>query len=248
MPIPKTDIDALVRDKYGGNTHIDITKDLERLESGEPLAYVIGHQPFLGLSIDLASRPLIPRAETEWWTELVIQKLKQRTGKIRVLDLCSGSGAIGLSILAHIPSSEVTLVEKDPRHSASVETSVSHNTLDRARLRVYTGDLFTPIMGERFDVIVTNPPYVPSTRVLQKSVADFEPAFALFSGTDGLSLISVILQEVPKYLREGGVLYLECDSLHATQVLALAKTYGASHALIHTDLYGRERLLEAYYG
>ena len=93
MELSTEDYRALVRDKYDGDQHADLSADIARLAQGEPLAYVIGWQPFLGLSIDLSTRPLIPRPETEWWTELLIQELKKQfpSAPFTLLDLCSGS-------------------------------------------------------------------------------------------------------------------------------------------------------------
>jgi len=91
------EIGQLLRDKYGGDPKADLTQDIARLDAGEPLAYVIGWIPFLGLTIRLDSHPLIPRPETEWWTEELIAHLKDLFGDtpFRLLDMCAGSGAIG---------------------------------------------------------------------------------------------------------------------------------------------------------
>jgi len=97
MNIPREDIEALRREKYAGAKDANMYDDLVRLAHGEPLAYVIGTQPFLGLTLHLDSHPLIPRPETEWWTELLIAHIG--TKKLSVLDLCAGSGAVGLAVL-----------------------------------------------------------------------------------------------------------------------------------------------------
>src|SRR5262245_12793069 len=93
---------VLIRDKYGGDETRITKEDEERLASGEPLAYIIGHIPFLGLSISLRTKPLIPRSETEWWTEKLVGEIREKS--CAVLDLCAGSGAIGLAILKHCPN------------------------------------------------------------------------------------------------------------------------------------------------
>lgn len=237
------DIRALIKDKYEGDESADISADLERLRSGEPLAYVIGWIPFLGLHIDLSHHPLIPRAETEYWTEELIKHLEERFGNspFSLLDLCAGSGAIGLSILKALPSAKVSFGEIDVSLKEQVEKNARLNNLPAPSIHI--GDLFAPFEGETFDVIVSNPPYVPQGRTLDESVVGHEPALALFAGSDGLSVISRIAVEAPRYLNPEGELWIECDSTHAERVLELLPTYAA----IHEDQYGRPRVVVSYY-
>lgn len=243
MEPTSVDIRALIKDKYQGDESADITSDLERLRAGEPLAYVIGWIPFLGLHIDLASRPLIPRVETEYWTEFLVAHLKERFGDspFSLLDLCAGSGAIGLSVMKALPQAKVSFGEIDEEHAGQIRRNAELNHLSSPDTR--SGDLFTPFEGEKFDVIVTNPPYVPEGRELEKSVSDYEPALALFAGVDGLSVISRICREAPLHLAPEGELWIECDSTHANQVLELLPTTAA----IHEDQYGRPRVVVSYY-
>lgn len=243
--ISKEEMALLVRDKYDGQAP-DLTKDLARLTAGEPLAYVIGWVPFLGLRINLASHPLIPRPETEWWTEVLVGTLKEK-GDVRLLDLCAGSGAIGLAVLHEIPHAHVSFGELHPEHCEQIEKNISLNNLDASRASVRAGDLFAPFAEERFDVIVCNPPYIPHDRVLDTNVSHFEPADALFAGSDGLSLIRRIAKETPSHLRPHGELWLECDISHIEEVHALLLENGASSAEIRTDQYGRPRLVVGYY-
>lgn len=242
------DIRALRRDKYG-DAETDMSEDLERLAAGEPLAYVIGWVPFLGLKIHLESRPLIPRPETEWWTEKLIAHLKEKFGDkpFTVLDLCAGSGAIGLAILAHIPAARVTFAELMPAHVQLIRRNIRQNDLDVSRTAVLEGDLFSPIpTGSRFDIIVSNPPYIPENRELPESVTIFEPPEALFSGTDGLSLIRRIAEEAPTYLHADGELWVECDSEHADAARDLLVKH-VDKTEIRKDQYGRARLLVSYW-
>lgn len=241
-PSPE-DIRALVRDKYDGDETADLSADFERLAAGEPLAYVIGWIPFLGLRISLDSRPLIPRTETEYWVEQLIAHLNERFGDrpFRLLDLCAGSGAIGLAVMKSFPHAEVVFAEIDPAHKAQIEENARLNELPAPEVR--SGDLFAPLEGEQFDVIATNPPYVPEGRALEKSVIDYEPSTALFAGSDGLALIKRIAAEAPAHLSKDGELWIECDSEHADAVLELLPTWAA----IHEDQYGRPRYVVSYY-
>lgn len=246
-----SDTALLIRDKYDGNATADLGKDLERLAAGEPLAYVIGWIPFLDLCIYLGSKPLIPRPETEWWTEVLIKHLQARFGSapLNVLDLCAGSGAIGLAILKHLPQATVTFIELDEQHLPLIHKNLLKNDINPARANVLSGNLFAPLsrVDDSFDIIATNPPYVPNDRTLDSSVTDFEPAQALFAGTDGLTVIQRIATETPLYLRADGELWLECDTGHATVAASLVTRGGAEGVEIRTDLYGRPRLIVGYY-
>ena len=257
----------LLEEKYGGfvNTHFE--EDCRRLAAGEPVAYVIGHQPFLGLTIYLDSHPLIPRPETEWWTREMLaqttspeptrqfsvvglgQAARSATenwrvggGPLHCFDLCAGSGAIGCAMLARLPEAQVYFGEIDPAHEATIRKNIEMNHLDAARAHISIGDLFTPFAGQRFDLIACNPPYIPKDRALEKSVADYEPALALRSGTDGLDLIRRIVRELPEHLSKGGEAWIECDRAHAAAACALFAASGMQ-AVIRTDQYGVPRVV-----
>lgn len=240
--IDKKDLEALIQEKYGGDRSADLSSDIARLEQGEPLAYVIGHIPFLGLSIDLSSRPLIPRPETEWWTEEVITSLSPSQN---VLDLCAGSGAIGLALIKHVPGINVSFGEIQKEHVKQIKKNAKLNGLGEVDAR--ESDLFSSFKGEQFAVIVTNPPYIPTARSLEKSVSEFEPGEALYGGEDGLSIIKRILTEAPEHVLPSGVVYMECDIENIEEAQLLAQEHGAVRTEILTDPYGRPRLLVAYY-
>lgn len=246
--IDPRDRDLLIRDKYDGQEPEALTADLARLRAGEPLAYVIGWVPFLGLRIDLASRPLIPRPETEWWTEELIAHLRERFGDspFALLDLCAGSGAIGLAVLKAFPNARVTFTELVPEHLESIRASIALNGLESSHAKLVRGDLFADLGQERFDVIATNPPYIPEGRTLESSVTEYEPEEALFSGEDGLSLIRRIAAGAKDHLAPGGELWLEADIENieeARQLLAAS----AEKTEIRNDLYGRPRIVVGYY-
>ena len=245
MPIPQEDIRALCEEKYGGDLSAPMDADIARLAQGEPLAYVIGTQPFLGLSISLDSRPLIPRPETEWWTEEAVCHIGTRP--LKVLDLCAGSGAIGCAVLRHCPNAQVTFVELNKQHQETIKKNISLNALDASRATIFIGDLFTPVQHQTFDVILTNPPYIPRARTLPVSVTQYEPSEALFADSDGLSVISRIAKEVGQHLSSQGEVWVECDIEHIKKAEELFREQGATRTEIRTDPYGRERLLVAYY-
>ncbi|MDO8593839.1 MAG: HemK/PrmC family methyltransferase [bacterium] len=233
----------------------------------EPEAYVIGWQPFIGLKIYLDSKPLIPRTETEWWTDQLLTKLTSRESPesfsvvrlglaarsatekgsgdercIRFLDLCAGSGAIGCAALARLPHAQVYFGEIDPAHEATILKNIRENNLDASRAFVRIGDLFEPFGDMKFDVIAANPPYIPTGRTLPASVAGYEPHQALYAGADGLDLIHRIASELPQHLNKGGVAWIECDSAAASDAAALFTVQGLTNE-IRTDQYDSPRVI-----
>ena len=246
MTVSPEDIRSLIKDKYAGDASADIADDIRRLESGEPLAYVIGWIPFLGCRISLGSRPLIPRVETEYWCEKLITRLRERFGErpFTFLDLCAGSGAIGVAVARALPNAHVSFAELDAAHAADIRTNLADSGVSG---EVYVEDLFAGTEGMRFDVIATNPPYVPSGRTLDQSVSEYEPHAALYSGTDGLDLIRRIASDAPQHITEGGELWLECDMTHAKEACSLIVSGGAERATINEDQYGRPRYVVSYY-
>ncbi|HEV7121572.1 MAG TPA: peptide chain release factor N(5)-glutamine methyltransferase [Candidatus Paceibacterota bacterium] len=250
MPeIPKEDIAALLRDKYRNAAPAEaLEQDLARLAEGEPLAYVIGWIPFLTLRIRLDSHPLIPRPETEWWTNELIAHLRERFGEhsFSLLDLCAGSGAIGLAVLKAFPHARVSFAELMPEHAAQIRENLEENHLDPSRAQICVSDLFDAVPGS-FDVIAANPPYIPEGRALDASVADHEPLEALFAGSAGISLIARIAQEAAMRLQPEGELWMECDTGNIGTAKTLLDAGGAERAEIRTDQYGRPRFVVSYY-
>lgn len=265
----------LLEEKYGGVESDAYKEDCARLQNGEPLAYVIGWQPFLGLKIFLDSKPLIPRVETEWWTEQLLKKacgepvcttegLPRATAsgmskfsaencaypkastsvrqEIKCLDLCAGSGAIGCAMLARLAEARVYFGEIDPEHETTILKNIHENGLDDFRAAVRIGDLFAPFSGMTFDLVVANPPYIPANRVLEKSVTEYEPALALFSGDDGLDVIRRIARELPTYLASQGEAWIEVDAPRAAAARALFVEQGFS-VVILPDQYDQPRVL-----
>lgn len=245
MDIPRQDIEVLCREKYAGDQGAPMHADIARLMRGEPLAYVIGTQPFLGVTVHLDSKPLIPRPETEWWTEALIQHIG--SAPLQILDLCTGSGAIGLAILKHCPNVQVSFTDIHKEHVALVRDNLEENKLDVTRAHFYTGDLFTPLPHTVFNIVATNPPYIPYNRTLSESVTAFEPHDALFAGTDGLDIIRVIAKNASHHIAPGGELWMECDIEHIQEAELLLKHGGAKQTHIRPDHYGRPRLVIAYY-
>jgi release factor glutamine methyltransferase len=202
-----------------------------------PEAYQIGWVPFIHSKIWLDSRPLIPRTETEYWVNEVIQQIKKSGIKEpKVLDLCAGSGAIGVAVAQEIPDALVDLVELDSSHHDLIRANMRINGVDESRVRIFGGDLFENIR-DRYDFILSNPPYINmSLGRVAESVLAHEPHLALDGGRGGLDIARRILTEAPKHLTLGGVLWLEHEP---EQVAALSQN--PLYEATFKDQYGQER-------
>jgi len=238
----------LLDEKYDGKETLEYEMEKKRLALGEPLAYIIGWQPFLGLKIFLDSKPLIPRPETEWWTDQLLANLAVspplggETAKLRFLDLCAGSGAIGCAALTKLLNAQIYFGEIDPAHEATILKNIRENNLDEIRADIRIGDLFEPFKDMKFDIIAANPPYVPTDRILPPSVANYEPALALYAGIDGMDFIRRIAKELPQRLNKDGTAWIECDRAHAEEACALFREQGFS-AEIRNDQYDKPRVV-----
>ena len=149
---------------------------------------------------------------------------------------------MGCAALGKLPNAQVYFGEIDPAHEATILRNIRENNLDESRADVRIGDLFEPFANIQFDIIAANPPYVPSERVLPESVANHEPALALYAGADGLDLIRRIASSLSDHLVPGGEAWIECDSAHVAAACALFTEQGLD-AKIRTDQYGVPRII-----
>ena len=214
---------------------------LERRAGGEPVQYVLGSADFMGLKFQVSPAVLIPRQDTETLVEAALVDLQERPGSPAVLDLCTGSGCVGLSLASLAPNARVTLSDVS-REALEIARRNARALGVRAELR--HGDLFAAVGRERFDVIACNPPYIPAGELeqLQKEVRR-EPRLALDGGPDGLDFYRRIAERLPEYLNEGGAIYLEVGIGQAGDVLSLLKAALPSAATgTVRDLNGVERV------
>jgi len=238
------DVERLRSEKYSGEKSDAFFADVARLEAGEPLAYLIGNIPFLNTIIYLDSRPLIPRTETEFWVEQAIVAIKSAALTApRILDLCAGSGCIGVGIAKEIPTVHVTFAELEPAHLLTITKNIKKNIIidDSKKYQVVQSDLFTNVAGT-YDFILSNPPYVdPALDRVEPSVRAHEPAAALYGGKAGFEIIERILSGArAKLAPPSGQLWLE----HEPEQVAQLQRSAESHGLIvttHTDQYNVPR-------
>jgi release factor glutamine methyltransferase len=228
-------------EKHGGVRTEAFLKDVQRLETGEPLAFIIGHIPFLNTNISLDSRPLIPRVETEYWVGKAIEEIRSSGIETpKILDLCAGSGCIGVGVAHALPQSVVHLAEIDEVHHATILKNVKENGIDAARINIVGGHLFTETIPP-YDFILCNPPYIRNgSEHVAESVKKFEPALALYGGEDGTDLIAEIIQKAPTYLARSGILFIEHEP---EQVETIARFAQEAHMVseTHKDQYGVSR-------
>ncbi len=212
----------------------------ERRLSGEPIAYILGEREFFGLNFRVTPATLIPRPETELLVELALQRISPQ-GNCRVLDMGTGSGAIALSIAHERPNAEVVAV--DASEAALEITQLNVQQLKLKNVQLIHGNWFAALQGERFDVIVSNPPYIAAddTHLTQGDLR-FEPRSALASGTDGLEDIRHICAHAKDYLHADGWLLFEHGYNQAESVRALLKLSGFSDVFSAQDLAGIERV------
>lgn len=231
----------LLREKYSGRETPEFFRDLERLARGEPLAYIIGWVDFLGCRIHLSSRPLIPRPETEWWTERVIECLRTREDAPRILDLFAGSGCIGIAILRHLPRVSVDFGEIDPAHCEVIRHNIRINGIDQKRTGIIVTDVFSSIQ-RKYDIIVANPPYIPlgSKTIVETCVLEYEPQKALFAKDSGMYFIKALFEHSGQFLNKDGKLILEFGK-NQENIVARTATEAGWDTQIRNDQYGIPR-------
>lgn len=213
-----------------------LTELFERRLAGEPIAYLIGEREFYGLSFTVNPAVLIPRPETELLVELALQYLPQHG---RALDLGTGSGAIAIAIAHERPDATVTALDVSEQ-----ALSVAQANADRhdARISFFCSDWFAAVDNSRYDVIVSNPPYIVSgDRHLSEGDLRFEPVDALTDHADGLSALRIISRNASHHLSAHGWLLMEHGYDQAAAVRALLEADGFTEIQSWRDLAGIER-------
>ena len=218
---------------------------VERHLAGEPVAYLIGEWEFYGLPLDISTDVLIPRPDTEVLAQEAINYL-QTQGECRVLDLCAGSGCIGLAIASQVPQSRVVLGEYSDAALKICRQNIRRNGLSGRVVPIQVDALEKPerTLGE-FQCIVSNPPYIPHDDIaaLDASVKDYEPHLALDGGEDGLDFYRSIVEKWKEALIPGGRLYFEVGIGQADEVLRLMRRQGCGDIQIVKDLNGIPRVV-----
>lgn len=233
---------------------------VQRRAAGEPMQYITGVQEFMGIPFKVTAQVLIPRQDTETMVEDAIEAIEKGTLRGRpfikaaaikeVLDLCTGSGAIGVSIAKMCP--KIKVVCSDISSEALKIAEENAQTSGCKSVKFQEGDLFSPFCGKlrkkKFDLIITNPPYIQTDVIptLQREVKDHEPMSALDGGKDGLDFYRRIAVEAPSHLNKNGVLMMEIGYDQRISVTELLQeTAKFSDIICLQDLAGKDRIIAA---
>ncbi|MBV8630658.1 MAG: peptide chain release factor N(5)-glutamine methyltransferase [Silvibacterium sp.] len=211
---------------------------IERRAGNEPVQYIIGEQEFYGLKFRVTRDVLIPRPETEHLVEAALG-LVQRKRKLRIADVGTGSGAIAVALAHGLPSSRLTALDISPAALAVAQSNAERHGVTE-RIEFVESDLLGAVMG-RFDLIVSNPPYVADGESLEPQVRDFEPKLALYAGRDGLAIYRRLIPQALEALKPGGWLLMEIG--HGQRDTLLEMLSGWCDVSFRNDLQGIPRVV-----
>jgi release factor glutamine methyltransferase len=214
---------------------------LRRRCNHEPLQYLTGSAAFRKLSLAVGPGVLVPRPETEGLVEEVLKHISNLDGPVSVIDLGAGSGAMAISIATEAPNTHVIAVEKS---LDAIEWLKQNVAFYDETIRIVQGDVAEVLEGVKCDVIVANPPYVPDSQPLPKDVAEFEPAIALFGGSDGLDIPKLFIDNAARLLKAGGLLAIEHTETQGEAIAEILST-DFTEISLHQDLSERPRWTSA---
>ena len=217
---------------------------VQRRCNHEPVQYLTGTAGFRNLDLAVGPGVLVPRPETEGLVEEVLKHIANLPGPVSVIDLGAGSGAMAISIATEALNTHVIAVEKSPE---AIEWLKQNVAFYDESIRIVQGDVADVLDGVKCDVVVANPPYVPDSQSLPKDVATFEPAIALFGGSDGLELPKRFIAAAARLLKAGGLLAIEHTETQGESIANLLST-DFTQISLHLDLTGRPRWTSAIRG
>lgn len=206
-----------------------------------PCSYITNKKEFMALDFFVNEGVLIPRPETENLCEYAIENINSQKRKVKVADICSGSGCIGLSIAKYCKNSEVFLF--DVSDVAVQVAQINKKNLNIDNAKIFKKDILKEEIEEKFDFIFSNPPYIPLEDIptLMEEVKDFEPKIALTDGKDGLTFYKVLANTACKNLSQGGILAVEIGINMHNDVKNIFKKYGETEII--KDDFGIERIV-----
>ena len=195
-------------------------RDFEEFLKGLPMQQIIGHEWFYNRKFKVTEDTLIPRPETEEWLEQVLTDLPQEP--LTVVDIGTGTGIIGLTVKLERPADDVTITDISKE---ALDVAKENAQVLGAEITAELGDLFEPLVGKKFDAIISNPPYISEAEinVMDQSVVDYEPKSALFADEDGLAIYKRMAESIEKYLKPNGRIYLEIGYQQGDSVSRLFK-------------------------
>jgi release factor glutamine methyltransferase len=221
---------------------------LAQLKKEIPIQYILGKAHFFGMEFEVNDNVLIPRPETEELVEWIISdhKKSQKSPEVKILDIGTGSGCIAIALAKNLPNAKVSAIDVSNGALAMAEKNATAN---RANVRFLHKDILkTESLGETFDIIVSNPPYVRhlEKKEIKKNVLDNEPHLALFvDDHDALLFYRKIAELAKKHLAENGKLFLEINQYLGKETMDLLEQTGFSHLELRKDIYGNDRMILA---
>lgn len=242
-----TEYERKLLTEYFGSDEKKLREAICRFELGEPLAYILGEWGFYGEMYKVTPDTLIPRPDTEHVVDKIIELTKGKNGSL-ILDLCCGSGCIGISALCHTSDKGARLFSVDISENAievAKENAKRNGVFDRAEFisgDLFSEELFSKLNEYRFDIIASNPPYIKSEVVPTLAVqCHFEPKIALDGGKDGLDFYKIILSKYIKLLKPDGKTVLEIGYDQAEDIKRLCRERGLNVS-IYRDYGGNDRV------
>jgi release factor glutamine methyltransferase len=227
-------------EELAANKAVTYTQLLERRRAGEPIQYITGETEFYGLPFRVTRDVLIPRPETEHLVEKTLA-LAAGLREPSIVDVGTGSGCIAVALANKLPQARITAIDLSAAALAAAKENAQRN---RAAIRFLQGDLLAPVAGEHFDLVVSNPPYVPNAdrASLSVEVRDFEPAMALFAGDDGLEVYRSLIPAAFDALNPGGYILLEIGYSQSPAIADLLARSGFAQVEFVPDLQGIPRV------
>ncbi len=231
---PKREAEELIK------VSSDIEKDYEKLLKKYPIQYLIGYVDFYGYKIIVNENVLIPRQETELLVDKVIKYSKNIFNKkVKILDLCTGSGAIGIVLSKELDS----VVTASDICSKAIDVAKNNAKINNSNIEFIESDLFNNI-NDKFDIIVCNPPYISYNEEIEESVKLYEPNNALYAEDDGLFFYKKILNEISNYINDKYIIAFEIGCNQGNRLLELSKiNFKNDNIFIEKDLSGKDRYL-----
>jgi len=245
----RTNLIAKGTDRISEKKCAEFCELIERRANGECTAYIIGKKEFRGLEFEVNKSVLVPRPETETLVETaidIIQKNTQPNCVVNILDLCTGSGAVAVSLKNEISACEITATDIS---SDALNTAIrnAEKLLGKNSIKFFQGDLYAALpnsLPATYSLIVSNPPYIPSEEIKTLSAeVQNEPLIALDGGTSGLEIIKRIIEKAPDHLQKNSYLLLEADPRQMEQITILLEKKGFLDIQLYKDLSGTNRVI-----
>lgn len=218
-----------------------LKKEIKALEENKPLQYVIGHVNFYGHEFDIDNRVLIPRFETEELVENTVKYInKFFTNPVDIIDLGCGSGVIGLTLEKKVSTNSVDLVDISQE---ALEVTHKNCAKLNSKANIIQSDMFTNI-AKKYDIIISNPPYIKTTEEIEEIVKNNEPHLALYAGADGLDCYKKILKQASIHMKDKSLIAFEIGMTQAKDITKLAYQYLENVTIeVKKDVSGKDRML-----